>query len=94
MTGSSARKLRRGGINLLGGRAHTKYLHPLTSKELGEHFQLHRAIERGLIPSIYFSDEPGADLKACAGSYLQRHPDSLRIAGLEKIKEKKTAGFL
>lgn len=72
LTGSSARKLRRGGINLLGGRARTKYLHPLTSKELGEHFDLRRAIGRGLIPSIYFSDEPGADLQAYAGSYLQQ----------------------
>jgi len=33
LTGSSARKLRRGGVNLLGGRARTKYLHPLTYKE-------------------------------------------------------------
>jgi predicted AAA+ superfamily ATPase len=72
LTGSSARKLRRGGINLLGGRARTKYLHPLTSKELGEDFDLRRAIERGLIPSIYFSDEPGADMQAYAGSYLQQ----------------------
>jgi len=72
LTGSSARKLRRGGINLLGGRARTKYLHPLTSKELGEHFDLRRAIKHGLIPSIYFSDEPGADLQAYAGSYLQQ----------------------
>jgi predicted AAA+ superfamily ATPase len=35
LTGSSARKLRRGGVNLLGGRARTKFLHPLTWKELG-----------------------------------------------------------
>jgi predicted AAA+ superfamily ATPase len=34
MTGSSARKIRRGGINLLGGRARTKHLHPLTRREL------------------------------------------------------------
>jgi len=72
LTGSSARKLRRGGINLLGGRARTKYLHPLTYKELNNHFDLFQAIERGLIPSIYFSDEPHADLKAYAGSYLQQ----------------------
>lgn len=71
LTGSSARKLRRGGVNLLGGRARTKYLHPLTYRELGEHFDLYRAMERGLIPSIYFSDDPPADLKAYAGSYLQ-----------------------
>jgi len=72
LTGSSARKLRRGGINLLGGRARTKYLHPLTYKELNRHYDLFMAIERGLIPSIYFSDEPRADLQAYAGSYLQQ----------------------
>lgn len=72
LTGSSARKLRRGGINLLGGRARTKYLHPLTYKELGEHFDLLTAIDRGLLPAIYFSDDPQADLQAYAGSYLQQ----------------------
>jgi predicted AAA+ superfamily ATPase len=71
LTGSSARKLRRGGVNLLGGRARTKYLHPFTYKELGDKFDLARAIERGLLPSIYFSDDPQADLQAYAGSYLR-----------------------
>lgn len=72
LTGSSARKLRRGGVNLLGGRARTKYLHPLTYRELGEAFDLFRAIRRGLLPSIYFSEDPQADLEAYAGSYLQQ----------------------
>src|SRR5437773_5557605 len=72
LTGSSARKLRRGGINLLGGRARTRYLHPLTCRELGAHFELARAIERGLLPSIYFSDDPRADLEAYTGTYLQQ----------------------
>ncbi len=72
LTGSSARKLRRGGVNLLGGRARTKYLHPLTYRELGGRFELYRALERGLLPSIYFSDDPRADLDAYAGSYLQQ----------------------
>lgn len=72
LTGSSARKLRRGGVNLLGGRARTKYLHPLTYRELGGHFDLYHALERGLLPSIYFSDDPKADLEAYAGSYLQQ----------------------
>ncbi len=72
LTGSSARKLCRGGVNLLGGRARTKYLHPLTYKELGEGFDLFRGIERGLLPSIYFSDDPRAELRAYAGSYLQQ----------------------
>jgi predicted AAA+ superfamily ATPase len=72
LTGSSARKLRRGGINLLGGRARTKYLHPLTYKELGDGFDLRRAMEHGMLPSIYFSDDPRADLESYAGSYLQQ----------------------
>ena len=72
LTGSSARKLRRGGVNLLGGRARTKYLHPLTFNELGSHFDLNRVVERGTIPSIYFSDDPQSDLNAYSGSYLQQ----------------------
>ena len=72
LTGSSARKLRRGGVNLLGGRARIRQLHPLTSRELGAHFDLPRAIERGLLPSIYFSDDPRADLEAYTGAYLQQ----------------------
>jgi predicted AAA+ superfamily ATPase len=72
LTGSSARKLRRGGVNLLGGRARTRYLHPLTYRELGRHFDLGRAIEHGTLPSIYFSDDARADLEAYTGTYLQQ----------------------
>lgn len=70
LTGSSARKLRRGGINLLGGRARMKYLHPLTFQELGHRFNLVRAVQRGLLPSIYFSNDYREDLQAYAGTYL------------------------
>jgi predicted AAA+ superfamily ATPase len=72
LTGSSARSLRRGGVNLLGGRARTRYLHPLTARELGARFDLGRAIRCGLLPSIYFSDDPAADLRAYTGTYLQQ----------------------
>ena len=72
LTGSSARKLRRGGVSLLGGRARTKHLHPLTRTELGEHHSLARAISRGMLPSVYFSDDPDADLAAYSGAYLQQ----------------------
>ena len=72
LTGSSARKLRRGGVNLLGGRARTKYLHPLAYKELKDRFELNKVMHRGLLPSIYFSDEPREDLLAYTGSYLQQ----------------------
>lgn len=72
LTGSSARKLRGGGVNLLGGRARTKHLHPVTWPELGDHFDLARAIRSGTLPSVYFSDDPAADLRAYTGTYLQQ----------------------
>lgn len=72
LTGSSARKLRRGGVNLLGGRARTKHLHPLTYKELGKDFDLSQALTRGTLPSIYFSDDPHADLQSYAGTYFEQ----------------------
>lgn len=72
LTGSSARGLRRGGVNLLGGRARTQHLHPLLWSELGPDFDLRRAIERGTLPSIYFSDDAEADLAAYTGTYLQQ----------------------
>jgi predicted AAA+ superfamily ATPase len=47
-------------------------MHPLTYRELGNQFDLFKAIERGLLPPIYLSDDPHADLKAYVGSYLQQ----------------------
>jgi len=71
LTGSSARKLRNKGVNLLGGRARTRRLHPFIFKELKGNFQLLKALDTGLIPSIYFSDAPFEDLEAYAGNYLR-----------------------
>ncbi len=71
LTGSSARKLRRGGVNLLGGRARSRHLHPFVSAELGKDFDLQRAVNRGLLPSIWDSDSPDEDLRAYIGDYLQ-----------------------
>ncbi len=71
LTGSSARTLRRKGVNLLGGRARSRVLHPFVHAELGDHFCLERALEFGLLPSIYFSDAPEEDLAAYSGDYLK-----------------------
>lgn len=71
LTVSSARKLRNKGINLLGGRAGTRRLRPFILKELNGDFQLLKALDTGLIPSIYFSDAPFEDLEAYAGNYLR-----------------------
>ncbi len=70
MTGSSARKLRRAGTNLLGGRASQFHLHPLTYHELGPRFDLIRALNFGLLPSVYFSDQPRSNLRDYVGLYL------------------------
>jgi predicted AAA+ superfamily ATPase len=71
LTGSSARKLRNKGVNLLGGRARTRRLRPFILKELNGDFQLLKALDTGLIPSIYFSNAPFEDLEAYAGNYLR-----------------------
>src|SRR3989338_7309047 len=52
MTGSSARKLLHGGVNLLGGRARSRTLHPLLFHELQDRFELTKALKIGLLPSI------------------------------------------
>ena len=71
LTGSSARKLRSKGVNLLGGRARVKHLHPLIRKELNHDFNLIKALDVGLIPSIYFSEDPYEDLESYVGNYLK-----------------------
>jgi predicted AAA+ superfamily ATPase len=53
MTGSSARKLKRGAANLLAGRAFVYHLFPLTSRELGDRFDLSDALRWGTLPKIY-----------------------------------------
>ena len=71
LTGSSARKLRRGGVNLLGGRAPSRTLHPFIYRELGTAFELTKALDRGLVPAIYFSESPREDLRAYVGTYMK-----------------------
>lgn len=70
LTGSSARKLKRGAANLLAGRARTANLFPLTYNEIPD-FNLERALSFGLLPSIYNSDDPWDDLKAYVDNYLK-----------------------
>ena len=52
LSGSSARKLKRGKANLLGGRAIDLYLHPLTYKEIGRSFKIHNILNFGSLPLI------------------------------------------
>jgi predicted AAA+ superfamily ATPase len=70
LTGSSARKLKRGGMNLLGGRAWEAHLFPLIESEI-PNFSLIRYFNRGGLPRIYLSREPDEDLKAYVSLYLK-----------------------
>jgi len=70
LCGSSARKLRRGRVNLLGGRAWRYEMHPLVSPELGE-VDLLRALNRGLIPAHYLSADYRRSLAAYVRDYLK-----------------------
>jgi predicted AAA+ superfamily ATPase len=69
LTGSSARKLKRAGTNLLGGRARIRRLHPLCHPELGQR-DLQTLLTYGKLPSIVDSDDPKDDLAAYCGTYL------------------------
>jgi predicted AAA+ superfamily ATPase len=71
LTGSSARKLRRSGVNLLAGRALTRYMHPLTAAELGSDFDLKRALRIGGLPFAWTTKTPEDYLAAYASTYLR-----------------------
>ena len=72
LTGSSARKLRKSGVNLLGGRARVRHLHPFSAAELGDKFNLDYALNNGLIPGIWDSDDPEEDLAGYVSLYLEQ----------------------
>jgi len=75
LTGSSARKLKRGGANLLAGRAWWSELFPLTSREIPD-FDLLTYLNRGGLPSIYPSDDYAEELTAYAALYLKEEVQS------------------
>lgn len=72
LSGSSARKLRRSGVNLLGGRAVTRTLHPFVPEELGSDFNLDRALRFGTLPLVQAADDPAETLQAYVQTYLSQ----------------------
>lgn len=70
LTGSSARKLRRGGVNLLGGRALQNNFYPLVSTEIPD-FDLDRAVNNGMIPRHYLIHDATKRIRGYVGNYLQ-----------------------
>jgi predicted AAA+ superfamily ATPase len=80
LTGSSARKLRRGGVNFLAGRALTRAMHPLTAKEMGTDFDLSKALRVGLLPSAQ-----GKDAQEYLSTYVKTYLDEeVRQEGLTR----------
>jgi len=71
LTGSSARNLRRKGVNLLAGRALTYHMYPLTTVELGNRFNLSFSLKYGNLPSVYDHEDPKRYLSTYISTYLK-----------------------
>lgn len=79
LTGSSSRKLKREGVDLLAGRAQLKYLHPFMASELKKKFNLENSLEHGLLPLVFNSQDPQADLKTYVALYMK---EEVQMEGL------------
>jgi len=79
LTGSSARKLRRAGVDLMAGRALNCTLHPYMAAELGARFDLDRVLTFGSIPLVVESPDPRAVLASYASLYLR---EEVQMEGL------------
>lgn len=71
LTGSSARKLRKAGTNLLAGRAITKHLFPFLPAELGQDFSLSEALRYGTLPIVWDSTDRNETLRSYVETYLR-----------------------
>ena len=74
LSGSSARKLKRAHANMLAGRAWTLRLHPFTARELGDDFDLIRAMRFGALPSVFLAKDDAARneiLRSYADTYIR-----------------------
>jgi predicted AAA+ superfamily ATPase len=71
LCGSSARKVKRGKANLLGGRGVRYELHGLTAQEIGGEFDLTRILNHGYLPRMYLSDRPERLLNGYVADYLK-----------------------
>lgn len=79
LTGSSARKLRRSGVDLLAGRAVVRTMHPFMAAELGESFDLAAALERGMLPLVHGAADPIDTLQSYLAVYVR---EEVQMEGL------------
>lgn len=92
LTGSSARKLKKSGVNLLGGRASRIYFHPIVSAEYGfDNYEKNivKNLNYGFLPSIMTSQDPWADLEDYVALYLKEeiHQEAIvrSLAGFSRF---------
>jgi len=71
LTGSSARKIKQKGVDLLAGRAVIYSLHPFMASELEDGFNLKKALSTGLIPLVYYAQNPIDTLNAYISLYMK-----------------------
>jgi predicted AAA+ superfamily ATPase len=82
LTGSSAAKLKQSGANLLPGRVVLEYMDPLLVSELGDKFDLDRALRFGMLPGVYLGEEDSEQvLSSYADLYLR---EEIRAGALAK----------
>jgi predicted AAA+ superfamily ATPase len=79
LTGSSARKIKQKGVDLLGGRAVIRSLHPFMASELKDRFDLESSLKTGLIPLVFSAQDPEDTLNAYIALYLK---EEVQMEGL------------
>ena len=79
LTGSSSRKLKRSGVDLLAGRALNMTLHPFIAAELDKRFNLDQALKHGLVPLVMMSDNPQKVLGSYVALYIR---EEVQMEGL------------
>jgi len=80
LTGSSARKVRRTGVNLLAGRALTRTMYPLLPEELGRDFDLETVLRFGSLPIVWDADSKRETLEAYVQTYLKEEIQAEALA--------------
>jgi predicted AAA+ superfamily ATPase len=79
LTGSSARKIKQKGVDLLGGRAVVRSLHPFMASELKDKFNLEKSLQIGLVPLVFAAQKPEDTLDAYISLYIK---EEVQMEGL------------
>ena len=90
LTGSSARKLRRGATDLLGGRALMRTMHPFMAAELGSSFRLEEALKIGMVPLVVAAKDPEETLRAYHTLYIKEEIQ-IEVNAVRKVKRQARA---